>query len=138
MGPSPSAWGASVVANSSEPGLDLEIVNAGRIATEATSPSELRSAWPGLDLSHAADGEIVNRGVIETEGDGAAGVVMIGDGHHLTNSGRITTDGGDFDGDALGHIACGGRGRVRRRRARGEYPLGRHREQGRGLRPPSS
>jgi hypothetical protein len=40
-----------------------------------------------------ADGTIENRGVIETEGDGAAGTFMAGDGHHLTNSGHITTDG---------------------------------------------
>jgi hypothetical protein len=48
------------------------------------------------------DGQIVNSHVIETTGDGAAGVVMIGDRHHLTNSGRITTDGGTFDGATVG------------------------------------
>jgi hypothetical protein len=40
--------------------------------------------------------------VIATEGDGAAGVLMAGDGHHLINSGRITADGGVFDSDQLG------------------------------------
>ena len=39
--------------------------------------------------------------MIETEGDGAAGVIMAGDGHQLTNSGLITTDGGAFDSDTL-------------------------------------
>ena len=43
----------------------------------------------------------MNSGVIETVGDGAAGVIMAGDGHHLTNSGLITTDGGAFDSDTL-------------------------------------
>ena len=43
--------------------------------------------------------------MVETEGDGAAGVVMIGDGHHLINSGRITTDGGAFDSEAMVYCA---------------------------------
>jgi hypothetical protein len=46
--------------------------------------------------------------VIDTEGDGAAGVLMAGDGHHLTNSGRITTDGGALDSDILGLIRAAG------------------------------
>ena len=46
--------------------------------------------------------------MIETEGDGAAGVVMIGDGHHLTNSGRITTDGGAFVGEPVGGLRAAG------------------------------
>jgi hypothetical protein len=81
-------------------GLDLEIVNAGRVATEGDLAIGVAL---GLSLFgfRAADGQIENRGVIETEGDGAAGVVMIGEGHHLTNSGRITTDGGAFVGEPV-------------------------------------
>ena len=46
--------------------------------------------------------------MIETVGDGAAGVVMIGDGHHLINSGRITTDGGTFDSPPIGVLRAAG------------------------------
>jgi hypothetical protein len=46
--------------------------------------------------------------VIETEGDGAAGVAMIGNGHHLTNSGRITAGGGAFVGDPFGEFRAAG------------------------------
>ena len=33
---------------------------------------------------------------------------MIGDDHHLTNSGRITTDGGAFDSEAHGVLRAAG------------------------------
>ena len=58
--------------------------------------------WAGSEFLPASDGEITNRGTIDTHGDGAAGVAMIGDGHHLINSGRITADGGAFFSDAHG------------------------------------
>jgi hypothetical protein len=84
-------------------GLNLEIVNGGRIVTDGDLAIGvalgLASFGPGFQP--AADGQIVNLGMIETEGDGAAGVIMAGDGHQLTNSGLITTDGGAFDSDTL-------------------------------------
>src|SRR5262245_25729968 len=83
-----------------ELGLDFEIVNAGRITTEGGLGVTLGLGRFGI--ANAANGQIVNSGVIETHGDGAGGVAMIGDGHHLTNSGRITADGGAFDNATLG------------------------------------
>ena len=75
-----------------ELGLDFEIVNAGRIATEGDLAMGVMLGLGRFGFGSAANGQIVNSGVIETEGDGAAGVVMIGDSHHLTNSGpRATT-----------------------------------------------
>ena len=56
----------------------------------------------------AVAGSIVNTGVIETDGDGAAGVLMLGDGHHLTNSGRITTDGDAFEDEGVGLLHAAG------------------------------
>ena len=58
----------------------------------------------GFGFAAAGDDEIANRGIIETQGDGAAGVIMVGDGHHLTNSGRITTAGGAFDSADVGAV----------------------------------
>jgi hypothetical protein len=46
----------------------------------------------------------MNSGVIETQGDGAAGIVMCGGDNQLINSGRIIADGGEFDGDPLGLV----------------------------------
>lgn len=85
-------------------GLDFEIVNAGRIATEGDLAIGvvLGAGRLQFGFAPATNGEIENSGVIETVGVGAAGVVMIGDGHHLTNRGRITTDGGAFDGATVG------------------------------------
>jgi hypothetical protein len=87
-----------------ELGLDFEIVNAGRIATEGDLAIgvALGLGRSGFANAAAADGQIENRGVIETAGDGAAGAVMVGNGHHLTNSGQITTNGGEFDSALLG------------------------------------
>ena len=56
----------------------------------------------------AVSGRIDNRGEIETHGDGAAGIVMVGDDHTLTNSGRITTHGGEGEGDFLGLARAAG------------------------------
>ena len=81
-----------------ELGLDFEIVNAGRITTDGDLAIGVALGVGRFGLANAADGHIENRGVIETVGDGAAGVLMIGDNHHLTNSGQITTDGGEVDG----------------------------------------
>jgi hypothetical protein len=76
----------------------LEIVNAGRITTEGDLSFGLTVGLTFTGFRPSADAQIENRGVIETSGDGAAGVVMINNGHHFTNSGRITTDGASFDG----------------------------------------
>ena len=81
-----------------ELGLDFEIVNAGRITTDGDLAIGVALGVGRFGFANAADGQIENRGVIETVGDGAAGVLMIGDDHHLTNSGQITTDGGEVDG----------------------------------------
>ena len=79
----------------------LEIVNAGRITTEGDLSFGLTVGLTFSGFRPSSDGQIENRGEIETNGDGAAGVVMINNGHHLINSGRITTDGGAFDGGTI-------------------------------------
>ena len=81
-----------------EPGSDFQINNAGRIATEGDLGIGVALGLSDLGFNRAENGEITNSRVIETEGDGAAGAAMIGSGHHLTNSGRITADGGAFVG----------------------------------------
>jgi hypothetical protein len=82
-------------------GFNVEISNAGDIVTEGELGLGITLGLTRAGYRPAGDGQIVNSGVIETVGDGAAGVVMIGDRHHLTNSGQISTDGGvsDFGGD---------------------------------------
>ena len=96
------------------PGEDLDIVNAARIATEghlgigiSLGLGEVFGLGE-LGFNPAEGGQIENRRVIETNGDGAAGVVMTGNGHHLTNSGRITTDGGTFSDLPLGQFRAAG------------------------------
>jgi hypothetical protein len=93
-------------------GLDLEILNAGRITTDGDLgigiALGISSAGKSEGFSPAENGSIVNRGVIETEGGGAAGIVMKGSGHHLVNSGRIVADGGVFDSDLLGLFRAAG------------------------------
>jgi hypothetical protein len=89
-------------------GADLDIVNAGRITTDGDVAIGVALGLRNSGIGSAVDGTIVNRGVIDTEGDGAAGVAMFGDGHHLTNSGRITTDGGAFDSDIVGVLRAAG------------------------------
>jgi hypothetical protein len=93
-------------------GLDLEILNAGRIITDGDLgigiALGISSAGRFEGFGPAENGTIINRGVIETEGDGAAGIAMNGDGHHLVNSGRVVADGGAFDGDPLGLFRAAG------------------------------
>ena len=50
----------------------------------------------------AVDGTVENHGSIVA--DGAVGVLMIGSGHHLVNSGRIVADGGTFNSDLTGEL----------------------------------
>ena len=93
-------------------GLDLEMLNSGRITTDGDLGigMALGISFGGKveGFGAAEGGSIINRGVIETEGDGAAGIAMNGNGHHLVNSGRITADGGAFDGDPVGLFRAAG------------------------------
>jgi hypothetical protein len=89
-------------------GLDLEIVNSGRITTDGDLSVGVFFGVTPFEYIPAFDGTIVNCGTIETEGDGAAGAVVIGDRHHLINSGRISTDGGVFDRGPLGLLSAAG------------------------------
>jgi len=91
-----------------ELGLDFEIVNAGRIATDGDLAIGAALGLGRFGFANAANGQIENRGVIETSGEGAAGVVVIGNGHHVTNSGRITTDGGELASELLGNFRAAG------------------------------
>src|SRR5262249_25293421 len=78
-------------------GLNFYMLNAGHIITDGNFAIGVSLGLSRGGLGPATDGQVVNSGVVETDGDGAAGVVMIGDGHHMTNSGQITTNGGAFD-----------------------------------------
>ena len=90
-------------------GLDNQIVNEGSIVTDGDVAIGVSLGLRFNAFRPAADGEIENRGLISTHGDGAAGVAMAGDGHHLINSGTITTDGGAFDtGGPLGKMHAAG------------------------------
>jgi hypothetical protein len=89
-------------------GLDLEIVNIGGISTDGDLSIGIFFGVTPFEYIPAFDGTITNRGTIKTEGDGAAGVLMVGDGHHLTNDGRISTDGGVFDRGPLGLLGAAG------------------------------
>ena len=89
-----------------ELGLDFEIVNAARVTTDGDLAIGVALGLGRFDFANAAQGQIENSGVIETVGDGAAGVLMIGDDHQLTNSGRITTDGGAFTSPNYPLVNC--------------------------------
>ena len=89
-------------------GSDLELTNSGRISTDGDLGIGMFLGVTPFEYRPAFDGIIVNRGAIETEGDGAAGVFVVGDGHHITNSGRIATDGGLFDRGPLGLVSAAG------------------------------
>lgn len=89
-------------------GSDLEMVNAGRISTDGDLGFGMFLGVTPFEYRPAFDGVVVNRGTLETEGDGAAGVFVVGDGHHITNSGRISTDGGVFDNGSLGLVSAAG------------------------------
>ena len=89
-------------------GTDIEIQNSGRITTVGQLAVGTALGFNHLGFRPAVDGTIVNSGVIDSEGDGSAGVVMVGDGHRLVNSGRITTDGGAFDSETVGPFRAAG------------------------------
>jgi hypothetical protein len=89
-------------------GSDMQFGNAGRISTDGDLGFGIFLGVTPFEYRPAFDGVIVNRGTIETEGDGAAGMFVVGDGHHITNSGRISTDGGVFDNGPLGLVSAAG------------------------------
>jgi len=74
-------------------GVDLDVLNSGRVATDGDLAIGIAIGLRSLGFRPATGAEVVNTGQIETVGDGAAGVALIGDDHHLTNSGLITTKG---------------------------------------------
>jgi hypothetical protein len=89
-------------------GTDLEIANSGRISTDGDLGFGVFLGVTPFEYRPAIDGTVINRGTIETEGDGAVGVFVVGDGCHITNSGRISTDGGVFDNGPLGLVSAAG------------------------------
>ena len=89
-------------------GLGLEIRNSGRIMTDGDLAIGVALGGTERAYPPVLDGTIVNGGDIATRGDGSPGVLMIGDGHHLTNSGRIETDGGAFDRGSRGLLRSAG------------------------------
>jgi hypothetical protein len=78
-------------------GLDMEVLNAGRISTDGDLATGIALGLNPDGFRPASHGAIVNRGTVETSGDGAIGVALIGDRHSLANSGRIASDGGAAD-----------------------------------------
>jgi hypothetical protein len=88
----------------------IEIVNSGHVSTTGTAAFgvALGLELPDIVTVGAESGRIDNRGQVETDGDGAAAIVMLGDHHTLTNSGRITTHGGAGVGDFLGLTSAAG------------------------------
>jgi hypothetical protein len=74
-------------------GIDLEILNSGRVAMNGDLAMGVAVGLRSIGFRPATGAEVVNTGQIETVGNGAAGVALIGDEHHLTNSGQITTKG---------------------------------------------
>jgi hypothetical protein len=72
-------------------GLDLNVVNAddGHIVTNCDGAVGIALGMSALGFRPAEGGLIENSREIETVGDGAAGVLMSGDGHQLINSGQI-------------------------------------------------
>jgi hypothetical protein len=87
-------------------GQNINVVNGGYINTEGDLAIGVALGLPIVPPGTATDASIVNTGAIESHGDGAAGVLIFGDGNHLTNSGQITTNGGAADaGVATLHAA---------------------------------
>lgn len=95
---------------SGKKGLNLEVLNAddGHIVTNGAGAIGIALGVSALAFRPAEGGLIENDGVIETQGDGAAGVLMSGDGHHLINSWQITSDGGIFSTVSHGDLSAAG------------------------------
>src|SRR5262249_55309576 len=93
-------------------GTDQHLINSGQISIDGTASFGvgLGLALPNpfnFDLS-ASNGLVGNTGSIATQGDGAAAIVMIGDGHELINSGKVTANGGTAASDLLGPVRAAG------------------------------
>ena len=93
-------------------GTDLHVVNSGRISVDGTASFgiALGLALPNpfaVEFS-ASDSRVDNSGSLATQGDGAAAIVLIGNGHELTNSGKVTANGGVSDSDLLGLVRASG------------------------------
>ena len=93
-------------------GTDLHVVNSGQISVDGTSSFgvALGLALPNpfnVEFS-ASDSLVSNSGSITTLGDGAAAVVLVGDGHELINSGKLTANGGTATSDLLGSVRASG------------------------------
>ena len=78
-------------------GVDNEILNSGQVLMDGELAMGVAVGLRSIGFRPATGAEVTNTGEIETVGDGAAGIVLIGNAHHLTNSGRITTDGASAD-----------------------------------------
>jgi hypothetical protein len=78
-------------------GVDLEVLNSGLVSTEGDLAIGIAIGLRSLGFRPAIGAEVVNTGMVQAIGDGAAGVVLIGDEHHLVNSGSIVTKGAAAD-----------------------------------------
>jgi hypothetical protein len=85
-------------------GIGLEVNNSGHITTDGGLGFGIALGLGGPGFFPAENSIVVNSGVIGTQGDGAAGVIMCGSDNQLINSGRIVADGGEFDSDTFGLI----------------------------------
>jgi hypothetical protein len=92
-------------------GTDLHIVNSGLISIDGTASFgvalglNLPDPFGPLSASH---GLVSNSGIITTHGDGAAAVVLVGDGHEFNNSGTVTANGGTATNEQLGSVRAAG------------------------------
>jgi hypothetical protein len=88
-------------------GVDIDIRNEGRIVTDGELAMGVALGLRSSGIIPTSDGEITNAGAIKTHGAGAAGVIMVGDGHQLINSGHITTDGESAEAFGITFRAAG-------------------------------
>lgn len=91
-------------------GTDLEIDNTGHVTTDGNFAFGLSLGLTAgfLGFIPAESSVIRNSGVVATQGDGAAGVVLCGTDNQLINSGRIAADGGEFAGEPFGPFRAAG------------------------------
>jgi hypothetical protein len=89
-------------------GEDISIVNGGHINTVGTLAIGIALGLPVVPPGTATNSSIANTGAIVTDGDGAAGALMFGNGNHLTNSGSIVTNGAASDEDGVGSLTAAG------------------------------
>jgi hypothetical protein len=89
-------------------GLDLEIRNKGGIETDGDLSVGIIMGLAPFGYFPALGGAIANSGGIDVGGDGASGILAVGDGNHIANSGRILTAGGILDAGLLGLLSAAG------------------------------